>query len=430
MKTSFILLTASLLLWLSASAALAEAPLPERLIEQALKINPELAAAKQDWLKAEQQPDIVASLDDPVLALSLQNYPVDSLAYDESPMTGNEIRLTQKLPYPGKLASRRAGAVELALSKEESYAEQRLRLARQVAETYNSLLLQNTSIAILENNRQLLTDLARSLETGYASGKNSQLQIIAAQQQQTLLLDQLTVATSQRQSLLNSLQRLIPAELPLTELKQAVLPQQLPQHLSDTDGWQLAVNQRPLLRAYDHLAAQYRHQQQQARLDKKPDVSLWVAYRFRDGGPMDSVQGEDMVSVGLSFNLPVFSAKRKAALGSASYAENQTLAQLENARQQIEFNISEAVRKMELARRQVDLYDQALIPQTRTAWQAALSGYQDSRSSYQEPLQLLLQLQQQQLTRARLQTDYLQNLTGYQAETATLLPQGTQNHEN
>ncbi len=412
----------SLLLTFSSICAFAQAPLETRLTELALERNPDLSAARFDWQQAEEQMTVADSLDDPILSLSLQNYPVDSLAYDESPMTGNEIRLAQKFPFPGKLAARAAIAEQTALSKKEALFEKRLLLSRSVRETYYRYLLQNSILAILDETQNLLTDLIRSFEVTYATGKTSQQQILSAQQQQTRLLERLVVEKSRRASLLGALNRLIPGDLPNRELEQGRLPRQLPELPDLQKGVDRALEQRPVLQLYGHLERQSIQQAKLAKLDKNPDFTLWTSYRFRDGGPMDSVQGADMVSVGVSFNLPYFNSKRQAQERAANHMKNRARAERDNSRDQIRFNLEEAHRQMTRLREQINLYEQGLIPQTQTAWQAAISSYQQSRSAYQQPLEILLQLFNQQLTLEQLRGDYLVNLSWFKAETGELLP--------
>ncbi len=423
MKTTRLLpLLISLLLICTGVSAQAQPTLESRLTELALERNPDLSAAHYDWQQAKQQVTVADSLDDPVLSLSLQNYPIDSLAYDESPMTGNEIRLSQKFPYPGKLVTRSAIAEHAAATKYDTLQEKQLKLSRAVQETYYRYLLQNSTLIILEQTRQLLTDLIKSFEVNYAIGKATQQQILVAQQQQTKLLERLIVEKSRRDSLLGTLHQLIPGSLPVQELEQQQLPEQLPQLPNLDSGLSVALQKRPLVQLYQHLGDQYQQQHRLARLDEKPDFTLWTGYRFRDGGPMDSVAGADMVSVGVSFNLPWFSGKRKAQAEAASHMRNRAAAELDNSRNQIRFNIEEAYRSMARLEEQIKLYQQGLIPQTRTAWQAAISTYQEGRNGYQQPLQLILELFNQQLTVEQLRRDYLINMVWYRAETGQLLP--------
>ena len=412
----------SLLLLYSGVSAQVQPTLEMRLTELALQRNPELTAAHYDWQQAKEQVTIADSLDDPVLSLSLQNYPVDSLAYDESPMTGNEIRVSQKVPYPGKLATRTAIGELAAFTKHDTLREKQLKVSRLVRETYYRYLLQNSTLDILEQTRQLLNDQIRSFELNYATGKATQQQVLAAQQQQTKLLERLIIEKSSRDSLLGILQQVIPGPLPIAELEQQRLPGHLPTLPKLEAGLAQATQERPLFQLYQHLGDQYQQQHKLARLDEKPDFTLWSGYRFRDGGPMDSVQGADMVSVGVSFNLPWFNGKRKAQAQAAKHMRNRAEAELDNSRNQVRFNLEEAHRRMTRLEEQINLYQQVLIPQTQAASQAVISNYQQNHSGYQKPLETLLQLLNQRLTLEQYHSEYLVNYAWYQAETGELLP--------
>jgi outer membrane protein TolC len=87
----------------------------EALIASAMANNPDLQAAKERWEMGQQKIVQSLSLDDPRLSFSLSNYPVDSFADDETPMTGKEIQLSQMFPFPGKLAARGDMAEQQAL---------------------------------------------------------------------------------------------------------------------------------------------------------------------------------------------------------------------------------------------------------------------------------------------------------------------------
>ena len=75
------------------------------------------------------------------------------------------------------------------------------------------------------------------------------------------------------------------------------------------------LQERPLNAAYQALIKRYRYQKKLAELDDYPDVTLWGSWRFRDDNLPD--EGTDFVSAGISFNLPVYREKRRAAVADA-----------------------------------------------------------------------------------------------------------------
>ncbi|PLX90105.1 MAG: hypothetical protein C0614_01295, partial [Desulfuromonas sp.] len=298
------------------SASLAETTELQRLIQTALQNNPSLLAAEAEWQRSTHGILPAHSLDDPVLSLALLNLPVDSPRFDRTPMTGAEVRLTHKLPFPGKLALRGKIQEQKALWQKGLYGEKQLQVARQVKDAYYRYQLQQEVLDILTENRGLLDGLVKTLEAQYATGRASQRQLLQAQQQLTRLFDRILVEQQKQASLLAELETLT-ASTPLQLQAGAPLPDNH-QNLPDaTAAGLLAEKNRPMLTAYQALIQQYRHEKRLAVLDEKSDFTVWAGYRFRDGGDMDAVDGADFVSVGVSFNLPFNQAKRRAGQAAA-----------------------------------------------------------------------------------------------------------------
>ncbi|MEK7762991.1 MAG: TolC family protein, partial [Nitrospirota bacterium] len=71
------------------------------LIQEALVRNPEIAAARKQWEAASQRIAQARTLDDPTLSVQWWNAPESfNLGRSENTIVG----LSQKLPFPGKLA--------------------------------------------------------------------------------------------------------------------------------------------------------------------------------------------------------------------------------------------------------------------------------------------------------------------------------------
>lgn len=87
----------------------------DHLVEMALNNNPDLVAAHERWQMFERKVVPAKTLSDPKLSFAFSNYPVDSLSPDDTPMTGNDLRLDQAFPFPGKLKSRGDAARQQAL---------------------------------------------------------------------------------------------------------------------------------------------------------------------------------------------------------------------------------------------------------------------------------------------------------------------------
>jgi outer membrane protein TolC len=390
------------------------------LINLAMQHNPSLQAAEAEWERTTHGILPAKSLDDPGLALSFLNYPVDSPRFNRTPMTGNEIRLSQKLPFPGKLVLRGKIQEKKAFWRESLYEEKKLQLARQIKDAYYRYLLQKRTLAILDKNRALLDDLVRTLEAQYATGRGTQQQVFTAQQQLGDLMNRILAEQQKQATVYAEIEALTATRKPPITAS-VDLP---PAHSSLPDAAvaiSLADKQRPMMAAYRALIDQYRYEKELAVLNERPDFNLWVGYRFRDDGPMDAVDGADFISAGVSFNLPLNRTKRRAEQAAAASGVRQASAALDNYRDQVHFNISEALRGMRLARQQQQLYDSALLPQARQTWQAAINSFQVGETDYQQALVALLQLSNRELAYQQFIIDFYRNQAWYEQETGTAL---------
>ena len=401
--------------WLPSPSLAASTEL-QRLIQTAIQNNPSLLAAEAEWQRSIHGILPAHSLDDPVLSLALLNVPVDSPRFDRTPMTGVEVRLTQKLPFPGKLALRGKVQEQKALWQKGLYAEKQLQVARQVKDAYYRYRLQQEVLNILAENRGLLDGLVKTVEAQYATGRASQRQLFQAQQQLTRLLDRILVEQQKQASLLAELETLT-ATAPLQLQATSPLPNNWQELPDVATAGRRAEENRPMLTAYQALIQQYRHEKRLAVLDEKSDFTLWAGYRFRDGGDMDAADGADFISAGVSFNLPFNQAKRRAGQAAADAGLRQATNAHANYLDQVRFNLGEALRRMERSRQQQRLYETTLLPQARQTWQAAINDFQVGRGDYRATLDLLLQLTDHELTFASLQTDDLRNQAWYEYET-------------
>ena len=110
--------------------------------------NPSLKAAYEQISVAESKIEQVNSLPDPVLSLAFSSYPVDSLRTDQTPMTGNEIKLAQMFPFPGKLGAKELVAVKKSRWFAAAYQDARLQVRNKVKDAWYRLLFQRQAIEL------------------------------------------------------------------------------------------------------------------------------------------------------------------------------------------------------------------------------------------------------------------------------------------
>ena len=418
MKPITLLFTSVVLVfsWGYASAA-AQADRPLRpqlsgLVEEALQNNPDLAAARERWEMSEHRILPAQSLDDPTLGVAFSNYPIDSLRADETPMTGNEFRIAQNFPFPGKLAAKGDVARQQALWFKAVYEDARLQLAQKVEDVYYRLSYQQQAIAVTEENLAILENFISLTKTRYEVGSGLQQDLLKAQLQQTRLMDRLFTLRQQRRSLLAGFNRLLdrPAGQPL-EVNESL---ELRPVAADTERLkEFARQNRPMFASYQALIDRYASQRDLAELDYYPNFNVWTSYRFRDDDLPDT--GTDFISAGVTMNLPIWREKRSAAVAEAEAGLRMARRQRDDFGSQVNATIQDVSAQLEKNRELAQLYATGLLPQAQQTFDASLSAYQVGKVDFLSLLDSLMRLYNYQLDYQQVLADYQRNIAQLEA---------------
>jgi outer membrane protein TolC len=408
-----LVITGALISGLLLSGSPLQAETLDALVEEALAHNPALAASKARWEQSTYRAPQVGSLKDPVLSFALSNYPNDSFSSDEAPMTGNELKLAQAFPFPGKLENRSAMANEQARWFEAVYQDKHYQVARKVKDAWYRLYLKGQAIAVTERNLALVDDIIRLTEVRYETGIGLQQDVLKAQVQRSRLMERLMALRQQRSVVQAELNRLLnrpsdgtfatPVDLELVKTEQSL------------EAFQKAGSEkRPLNAAYQSLIRRYRYQQKLAKLDDYPDMTVWASWRFRDNDLPDD--GTDFVSAGISINLPVYREKRRAANAEAAAALRMAERQSEDFQGSVEQSIQNAYARMEETQQQTELYKEGIIPQTSQSFQAAMGSYQVGKVAFISLLDALMTTYQAEMEYYRVSSEYMRSLAWLEAE--------------
>lgn len=390
------------------------------LVEQALEHNPELQAARERWEMARHRITPAGSLDDPTLGLALSNYPVDSLESDRTPMTGNEIRIAQNLPFPGKLEGKEEVARQQSRWFEAAYRDARLQVAAKVKDTYYRLYFLDRAVALTEENVAILDSFIELTMTRYEVGSGLQQDVLKAQVEQSKLEDKLLALRQQSATLEAQLVRLLggmetlklplPDELPLVEMAH-------PAERLKT----LARDNRPMFASYRALIERYEEERELARLDYYPNFNVWTSYRFRDDDLPDG--GTDFVSAGVGINLPIWREKRSAKVAEADAGIRLARRQQDDFAHQVDFTIADALAGLRRNHDQAELYQRGIIPQAQQSLDASTAAYQVGKVELLTLLDGLMTLYRYQIDFERASSDALRDLSRLEAATGTsLLP--------
>jgi outer membrane protein TolC len=345
-------------------------------VEIALRDNADLQSMRARWEAMRERPAQASALPDPMLSYGAMG-PWDNYRFPDS--EEQRVGLEQEIPWFGKRALRGQIAEKDAAAMQRDYEAMRREVKMMAKEAYYDLYALEQVIAITRAQEELLKRMEQTAQTKYAAGSVEQQDVIKAQAEITMLSPRLIDLEQQRNVQRARLNRILnrPTDSflgrPNTPPPDAAVPDM--RVLLEE-----AERNRPEI-----SAAQIRAEQ--ASLDRRlmakeyfPDVHLGVESRsFREG--------DDMVMAMIEIDLPVWWGKKRAGVREAEKMAESRRAGVEAARRQTAYDVQDACYKLVAARRTLELYRQALLPQAEARFAASEAGYRAGKADFLDLLE-------------------------------------------
>lgn len=352
-------------------------PTAKALLREVLERHPDVARAAAKARAMAQRAPQVGSLDDPMAALTLFLLPPETRVGPQR----FSVAISQKLPWFGKLALREQAALYQAAAARAAVEVERLRVLTEVRRSLAELAFVDLHERLTEEEKAHLIRHEAAARARYSAGMGLQQEVLKIQAAITRREERLLVIESRRQALLASLNaaRVRPADEPITA---PPLPEPQELHLDlDALRRQAAMRKPELERAAAEIAM-HRTAIELADKNQRPDFQVGLGYTFVDrrqdpagraNSPPDD--GDDVLALSASVNLPIRRARLAAALEEAH--ELRRVAEAEEQREQaaIERRLGETFARLPLLFEQWTLLDKVLLAQAEEALSSAEAAY-------------------------------------------------------
>ena len=349
------------------------------VVALALEKNPGIIAAKERWESSLNKPTLVSSLPDPVLK---GTYFLKEIETRNGPMEKG-FSLSQKFPWIGKLSTRKKVAESEADIVKADYESTRLRVIYQVKEAFFDLYWVHRAIAITRANMNILGQLEGLIRTKYITGEAAQQDLLKVQIELLRLQNDLNTFRDMESVVKVKLNSLLgrPPDAPLGK-PEGIRFKRFKVSLDELYGY--GRRGSPEMKIKRRMIERWKLKKHLAKLDYFPDVTMGVQYRevSRGDSPMAPHNGQDVWSVMLKINLPIWLQKRRAGV---VLAEKEVLAGLSSYRDREERLVSaikEAYFRAKTAQRDVILYRESLIPRAEQSLQIAKEDYRAGKSGF------------------------------------------------
>lgn len=372
------------------------------------------AQAGDPWLQGsllEQQAYEASSLSaatqpDPVMSLGFANLPTDTFDFDQEPMTQFKVGVTQRFARGDTLD---LSQQRLALKSVNEYHRRVDRLAQieaRVTSLWLDAFLAAESVRLIESDRGLfeyLVDVAKSSYTA-ALGRTRQQDLVRAQLELTRLDDRLALLQQQADIAVARLSEWLGSEpayvdwrrpdqeetsiagteaaLPVPNL--SAPPQFLRSEPLDENWLSALLVAHPAVQSMENTISVEQSGVALAQQKYKPQWGVTASYGYRDDDP---IQGDraDFFSVGLTFDLPLFTGDRQdqdvqSAIARTEARRSDRSLLLRTLRAQLETQRASYLR---LLQRQ-EIYSTQLLSQMREQAQASLTAYTNDDGDFAE----------------------------------------------
>ena len=349
-----------------------------QIIEEALRANPEIQAARKGVEIAQAKIVQASSLDDPELDIESWAVPL-SQPVNFNQANTHMVNIRQRFPFPGKLRLKGEIASQEVKMVEAQYKAKEREVIASVKKSYYDLFMADRSIQILTEQVEIIKQMLRTAETRYAVGRAPQQDVLKAQVEQSEMLNRLIVGRQERATAEAKLNMLLnrspetvwpspPDVVPSSErFEREALPQ-------------LALQSRPELQEAKVAIVQAEGSRDLAvRNQRTPDFTLGLGYWFVPQGKFEHTYSA-MVTLTIPFfwtkikhDKEVEEASARIARQEAAYraVKNMTL-----------FEVRDAMARLEAARKTVMLYSGGLVPQSEQSFKAAIAAYETAKIDF------------------------------------------------
>ena len=386
------------------------------LISEAVEKNSDLKASKSEVERSEAEVGPMGSYEDPMLGFEAMNYPVDSFSQSQFGMTGNQISLTQKIPFPGKISKRRQAARSGSEATKEMAESKRLEIIKQVKLAYYGLHAEYKKYDSLNEQKKLVNQLVSVTRNKYALSQSSQAEVLNLQVEEASLIDQLLIVEKQIKAKLGELNHLMgradhsqylygrPEEIRKT-------PFDFKKYTEKVIA-EKALSKSPMVKGKVAKLQEAESKLSYAKWNYLPDFEFKLAYTERKPSPGDS--GVDFFSGMIGITIPLWAGSKQSEEKRGATAEKiRSEALLDEERINLSHMIHVHYAELEESNKRLQLFEGGVLPLVRQAVVSSRSAYLTKKIDYSTLLNAINK-------RFQMELSYAEALSSYESMIAEL----------
>ncbi len=341
------------------------------LIQEALRQNPQIKAARNEWQAVLKNIPQAKSLPDPMLSYSRFGQSIETRLGPQR----NKLSLSQKFPFFGKLSLKGEIVQSAALIFEEQYNAVKADTVLKVKKSYFSIFWFDKALKISREEKDVLRRLSRIARKKYETGTANQQDVLKAQLEISRVTDKILILEQGKKGVvagLNSLLNRSPDSF-LGEAEELQIPV-LKVELKDLYEW--AKELRPELRKARFFIEKNERSLKLAKKNYYPDFKIMVDYIDIGGGTTTNVKdGRNSWMASIGINIPIWRGKLHASEAEAAIKIEASRESYKNVENKTLSRVNELFFEVKTASEEVNLYKYSLLPQAEQSLKASEVGY-------------------------------------------------------
>ncbi|TRX55153.1 TolC family protein [Thalassomonas sp. M1454] len=376
----------------------------EQLIQLAHQNDPWLKGNKYKQSAVEARSTASSTLPDPQISISAMNLPTDSWDFDQEPMTQLKVGVSQMFPRGDTLTLKNA-QLKIEASKFPYQRENReIQVTRQISLLWLEAYLAHKTIELINKDKSLFEQMIDITKASYSStvGKTRQQDVIRAQLELIKLDERILIQKQKLESLSSAFYQWIYSENHGTANPNIAMHNiefNIAGSLSYfTKGYEKTINlqqltpselahlfaSHPSVLALDKQLKAAQKGVELANQQYQPQWGVNASYSYRDDSP-DGMERSDFFSVGVTFDLPLFTDNRqdqevKASIAESEAVKTEKLLVIRNMIGEVKREQSNLTSLI----KQQKLYETQLLKQTHDQAEASLTAYTNDDGDFAE----------------------------------------------
>jgi outer membrane protein TolC len=345
----------------------------------ALQADPLVESHKATARSFDEKSVADGTLPDPRLRLGVVNVPVDTFDFKQENMTQIKLGIQQSFPRGDTLELKQQQSKWMANAALAQAEDARLKVSRDVRETYLNLYYEIAANRIVRETRELFSKLVRITESSYAAGRVNQQDVVLADLELSRLDDRATKIQAREESYRAQLAQWVGESawgaLDDTFPKLPLMPESI--------NLNQMIVQHPLIRAQTAKVEASRKETDMARQDYRPGWSATLDYGFRSGNNPNGTERSDFATALVSLDIPLFTSNRQDKNVAANEQKTAAVKYLKDDKlRKLRRMYDKGRHVWERLGDREDLYRNSLLASAKNNSAASLLAYQSGVSEF------------------------------------------------